>query len=93
MRLASFAGRDRRLGELVPGAAPSIGTVPTMATAQPQSGQPSGQQSGLATGQMDPAQAAQAAQSQQEQKKQIQDQIRATEQQLVALRKQMAEIG
>jgi len=89
MRLASFAGRDRRLGELVPGTATTIGTVPTMSTAQQQTGQ----QSGLATGQMDPAQAAQAAKNQQEQKKQIQDQIRATEQQLVALRKQMAELG
>jgi hypothetical protein len=52
-----------------------------------------GQVSGLAGGEMDPAQAAQAAKDRQEQKKQIQDQIKQTEQQLTDLRKQMAELG
>jgi hypothetical protein len=49
--------------------------------------------SGLAGGGMDPAQSAQAAKDQQEEKKQIQDQIRQTEQMLVDLRKRMAELG
>ena len=48
---------------------------------------------GLEGGQMDPAQAAQAAKEQQEQKKQVQDQIKQTELQLVDLRKQLAGLG
>ena len=88
MRLESFAGRDRKLGELLPGTAPTVGTVPTMGTQQQQA-----QPSGLATGQMDPAQAAQAAQGREEQKKQVRDQIKSAEQQLVALRRQLADLG
>lgn len=89
MRLESFAGRDRKLGELLPGTTPTVGTVPTMGTQQQAQAQPSG----LATGQMNPAQAAQATKQRQEEKKQIQDQIRQTEQMLVDLRKRMAELG
>lgn len=87
MRLESFAFRDRKLGELVPGATPTVGTM----SAQGQ--QPAGQTSGLATGQMNPAQAAQAAKQRQDEKKAVQDQIKATEKQLVDLRKRLAELG
>lgn len=83
MRLESFAGSDRKLGELIPGTAPAA-TTTTTAQQQP---------AGLATGQMDPAQAAQAAKNREEQKKQVRDQIKATEQQLVQLRRQLADIG
>lgn len=89
MRLESFAGRDRKLGELLPGTAPTVGTVPTMGTQQQVQAQPAG----LATGQMDPAQAAQAAQGRDEQKKQVRDQIKSAEQQLVDLRRQLADLG
>lgn len=81
MRLESFAGSDRKLGELIPGSAPAATTT----TQQ--------QPAGLATGQMDPAQAAQTAKNREEQKKQVRDQIKATEQQLVQLRRQLADIG
>jgi hypothetical protein len=47
----------------------------------------------MAGGQMDPVQAAQAAKERQEQKKQIQDQIKQTEQALMDLRKKLAELG
>jgi hypothetical protein len=49
--------------------------------------------SGLAGGNMDPAQAAAAAKERIDQKKQVQDQIKQTEQQLNDLRKQLAELG
>ena len=48
---------------------------------------------GLAGGAMDPAQAAQAAKERTEQKKAVQDQIKQTEQQLIDLRKKLAELG
>lgn len=93
MRLESFAGRDRKLGELLPNTStapgsptPGVGTITTGNNTQ----QP---QSGLATGQMNPAQAAQAAKQRQAEKKAVQDQIRATEKQLVDLRKRLAELG
>jgi hypothetical protein len=94
MRLQSFAMGDRRLGELLPGTTPTVGTMPTTGSGQQAQGQQAqGQQSGLAGGGMDPAQAAQAAKDQQEEKKQVQDQIKATEQQLIDLRKRLAELG
>lgn len=88
MRLESFADRDKKLKELVTTTPTSNtpGTITTGGNTQ----QSQGQQAGLATGQMDPVQAAQAARQRQEQKKQIQDQIRATEKQLIDLRKQLA---
>ena len=88
MKLESFAIRDRKLGELLPGTSPTIGTMPTQGQQQA-----SGQAAGLATGQMDPAQAAQAAKQRQEEKKAVQDQIKVTEKQLIDLRKRLAELG
>jgi hypothetical protein len=95
MRLANISENDFRLRELMPGTSTTTasptpqGTVPTMATQQQAQAQPSG----LAGGGMDPAQAAQAAKQRQEEKKQLQDQIKQTEQMLIDLRKRMAEIG
>ncbi len=68
------------------GGMPTVGTIATGGNTQ----QP---QAGLATGQMDPSQAAQAANDRQEEKTQVQDQIKATEQQLIDLRKRLAELG
>jgi hypothetical protein len=96
MRLANISENDFRLRELMPGTStttaspaptggmPTVGTITTGANTQ---------QPGLATGQMDPAQSAQAAKDRQEEKKQVQDQIKATEQQLIDLRKRLAELG
>ncbi len=73
--------------------------APTMAApAAPAPGQPAPQQqaapaSGLAGGQMNPAQAAQAAKDRIEQKKQVQDQIKELEKQLADARKQLASLG
>jgi len=95
MRLANISENDFRLRELMPGTSTTTasptpqGTVPTMGTQQ----QAQAQQSGLAGGSMDPAQAAQAAKDRQEEKQQVQDQIKATEQQLIDLRKRLAELG
>lgn len=83
-----------RLLDLFKEAVPtSIGTSapPPTAGAQP-APQPT-QKPGLATGQMDPAQAAQAAKDRMEQKKQLQDQLKQLEQQLVDTRKRLAELG
>jgi hypothetical protein len=66
----------------IPGAAPVPGAAPT--PGQPAAAKPAG----LATGQMDPAQAAQAAKDRIEQKKQLQDQIKQLEQQIADARKQ-----
>lgn len=94
MRLESFAMGDRKLGELLPGTTSTVGTMPTTGANQQAGTQQAGQKpAGLATGQMDPTQAAQAAKDRMEQKKQVQDQIKATEQQLIDLRKQLAELG
>ena len=93
MRLESFAIRDRKLGELLPGTATTVSGSPSVQSQQPQQQQAVGQTAGLATGQMNPAQAAQAAKQRQEEKKAIQDQIKATEKQLIDLRKRLAEIG
>ena len=93
MRLESFAGSDRRLSELLPSAAPTTGTMPTTGAGQQSGTQQQGQPAGLATGQMNPAQAAQAAKQRQEEKKAVQDQIKSTEKQLVDLRKRLAELG
>lgn len=49
--------------------------------------------SGLAGGGMDPAQAAMAAQEQAAKKKEVQDSIKAKEQELIDLRKQLADLG
>lgn len=46
-----------------------------------------------APGQMDPAQAAQAAKERQDQKKQIQDAIKAKQQELADLQKQLTQLG
>ncbi len=58
-----------------------------------QGAQAVGQASGLAGGQMDPAQAAAAATDQHEQKKQIQDAIKQKQQELTDLQKQLADLG
>jgi len=49
--------------------------------------------SGLAGGQMDPAQAAQAKKDHDDQKKQVQDAIKQKQQELSDLQKQLAQIG
>ena len=49
--------------------------------------------SGMAGSGMDPAQAAMAAKEQQEKKKEIQDAIKAKEQELADLRKQLGQLG
>jgi hypothetical protein len=82
---------EKQLDEFLP----SIGmsTPPTgTSTAQPK---PTSQQpaSGLATGQMDPAQAAQAAKDRQEQKKRVQDAIKQKQQELTDLQKELASLG
>ena len=51
------------------------------------------QASGLAGGGMDPAQAAAAAKDRQDQKKQVQDAIKAKQQELADLQKQLVQIG
>jgi len=66
-------------------------SAPPATSAPPTQAAP--QQSGLAGGQMDPAQAAQAAKDRMEQKKQLQDQLKQLEQQLVDTRKRLAELG
>jgi hypothetical protein len=78
-----------KIKELAPTVTPGTTPGPTMPT-MPQQGQA---QAGLSGGQMNPMQAAQAAKERQEQKKQIQDQIKNTEQQLIDLRKKLAELG
>jgi hypothetical protein len=90
MRLSSFAGRDTRLGELVPtGVTAPAGTTPapvagatTMAPGQPVAQDPQAQQK----------MAAQQALDRQNRKKQIQDQIKQTQDQLQDLQKQLAAI-
>lgn len=51
------------------------------------------QASGLAGGGMDPAQAAAAAKERQDQKKQVQDAIKAKQQELADLQKQLTQLG
>lgn len=96
MKLTDLKENDRQLDELLPalgavgsaigGAAKAVGSaiggaVKTAAT-------------GLAApGQMDPAQAAQAVKDRQEQKKQIQDAIKAKQQELADLQKQLTQLG
>ena len=102
MNLKEFTS-DHRLDELIPavlgGAAKAIGgvvkTVGNMTTnttnpAKPNQAQPA---SGLAGGGMDPAQAAQAAQQRAVEKKEVQDAIKAKEQELIHLRKRLAGLG
>lgn len=92
--------RDTRLAELIPGTMGALksmsqsfktaaGTAPAPTNQQAQQ-QPT---SGLAGGGMNPAQAAQAAQERAAQKKEVQDQIKAKEQELIDLRKRLAELG
>lgn len=98
MKLNELGG-DRHLDELLPavgaalgGAAKAVGGA--LATGTRVAGQAmAGTSSGLAGGQMNPAQAAAAAKERADQKKAIQDQIKATEQQLTDLRKRLAELG
>ena len=90
MRLSSFAGRDTRLGELVPSGVNAPAGTPPAAGAGTTTMAP-GQQI-----QQDPAaqakMAAQQALDRQNRKKQIQDQIKQTQQQLQDLQKQLAAI-
>jgi len=67
----------------------------TQAAGQAAAGQAAAGQAaaGLAGGAMDPVQAAQAAKQRTEQKKQIQDAIRAKQQELTDLQKQLAALG
>lgn len=76
-----------RIKELAPPTATGVQTPPAGPAAQTTN------TPGMASGQMDPVQAAQAAKERQEQKKQIQDQIKQTEQTLMDLRKKLAELG
>lgn len=84
----AYEGDFLKIRELAPTvAAPSAGASPGQPA--PQQAQPSG----LATGAMNPAQAAQAAKDRLEQKKQVQDQIKQLEKQLADARKQLATLG
>lgn len=90
MRLSSFAGRDTRLGELVPaGVNASAATTPAAGTGTTTmaAGQPA-QQDPAAQAKM----AAQQALDRQDRKKQIQDQIKQSQEQLQDLQKQLAAI-
>lgn len=89
MRLSSFAGRDTRLGELVPaGVNASAATTPAAGTGTTtMAGQPA-QQDPAAQAKM----AAQQALDRQDRKKQIQDQIKQSQEQLQDLQKQLAAI-
>jgi hypothetical protein len=76
------------------GAALARGAGSAMAPGTQAAGQAAGQTApGLAGGAMDPVQAAQAAKEKTEQKKQIQDAIRAKQQELTDLQKQLAALG
>ena len=106
MNLKEFTS-DHRLDELIPaavgGAAKAMGqtfkTAAGIAPKPPASPTPTNQQtqqqptSGLAGGGMDPAQAAQAAQQRAVEKKEVQDAIKSKEQELIDLRKRLAELG
>jgi hypothetical protein len=108
MRLTDLKENDKQLDEFLPAVGAAVGGIARGAAAVgsaalkgaqavggglAKGAQAAGQASGLAGGQMDPAQAAQAAKDQQEQKKQIQDQIKQTQAQLTDLQKQLAELG
>lgn len=106
MRLSEVITEKSQLDEVLPAlaagaakvGAQALGGVAKMAgsmlggskPATPSTTQPA---AGPVAGQMDPAQAAQAAKERTEQKKQVQDQIKQTEQQLIDLRKKLAELG
>jgi hypothetical protein len=77
------------------GAALARGVGSAMASGTQAAGQAAAGQAaaGLAGGAMDPVQAAQAAKQRTEQKKQIQDAIRAKQQELTDLQKQLAALG
>ena len=102
MKLSDLKENDRQLDELLPalgavggaigGAAKAVGgalskgasAVGTVAK---------NVASGLAGGQMDPAQAAMAAKERNDQKKQIQDAIKQKQQELADLQKQLTQLG
>jgi hypothetical protein len=85
---------DDRIDELVPALGAVDGGISKGVQAVGSAMKPGVQAaSGLAGGQMDPAQAAQAMKQRQEQKQQIQDQIKLAEKQLSDLRKKLAELG
>jgi hypothetical protein len=91
MRITDL-GNDPFIAEQIP---TNIG-APAPMSATGQSGSPPqqlGQSNPQTLQQNNPAMAAQAAKDQQDRKKQIQDQIRATEQQLANLRKQLAQVS
>jgi hypothetical protein len=83
---------ERQLDELMPSIGMSTPPSGTTAPQQP-STQPNQPTSGLAGGQMDPAQAAQAAKDRQEQKKRVQDAIKQKQQELTDLQKELAKLG
>jgi cell shape-determining protein MreC len=105
MKLSELKENDSQLDEILPAVGAAVGGIARGAAAIGStaakgvqtvgSAVAKGAQavSGLAGGQMDPAQAATAAKERMDQKKQVQDQIKQTEQQLTALRKQLAELG
>ena len=92
MKLSDLKENDRQLAELLPTTGAVAGTTSAGAVRPGVQSAP-GATAGLASGQMDPAQAAQAAKDRQDQKRQLQDQIRQTEKQLNDLRKQLASLG
>jgi len=86
MRLSDLSTRDTGLFETIP----PIGSVPPVAGSTNTT--PATGVQGNAATQTDPQNAARAAQQRQEQIRQKQAEIRQTEQHLIALRKQLAEI-
>lgn len=94
MKLSDLKENDYQLDELLPTIGAVASGVSNVAGTAPGTTQAPGQAaSGLATGQMNPAQAAQAAKQRMDQKKQIQDAIKQKQQELSDLQKQLAQIG
>lgn len=95
MRINDLKENDRHIAELVP-ALGAVGSALGGAAKAVGGAISKGAQAvatGLAGGGMDPAQAAQAAKDRQEQKKQIQDAIKAKQQELADLQKQLTQLG
>jgi len=102
MKLSDLRENDRQIAELLPalgavggaigGAAKAVGGAMAKGASAVGSALKT-TASGLAGGQMDPAQAAMAAKERQDQKKQIQDAIKNKQAELAELQKQLTQLG
>ena len=93
MRLSDLRENDQQLDELLPTTGAVTGGVGTTIAPAPGTQPTAKPASGLAGGQMDPAQAAQAAKQRSDQKKQVQDAIKQKQKELQDLQKQLAQLG